>query len=145
MGAVSDVWAFGIMLFEALAGKHPLSDIHRLTADEIVEKVGSAKVGGVEGGTQVVRYRLTTKLSVVSFQYGEEKLAPLQTKGAAPGGSIEGKRVHHREHREEQKAIRRENSHAYKPRVAAPGGAPAMAALQRIYRGKSKGKRKPQV
>jgi hypothetical protein len=86
--------------------------------------------------------------SVVSFQYGEEKLAPLQTKGAAPGGSIEGKRVHHREHREhreEQKAIRRENSHAYKPRVAAPGGAPAMAAYSASTEAKAKAREKPQV
>jgi hypothetical protein len=110
-----------------------------------VEKVGSAEVGGVEGGTQVVSCRLTTKFSVVSFQYGEEKLAPLQTKGAAPGGSIKGKRVHHREHREEQKAIRRENSHAYKPRCAAPGGAPAMAAYSASTEAKAKAREKPQV
>jgi serine/threonine protein kinase len=38
-GAVSDIWAFGIMLFEALTGEHPIPESHGLRAVELVEKL----------------------------------------------------------------------------------------------------------
>jgi serine/threonine protein kinase len=39
MGIVSDIWAFGVMLFEVLTGEHPLPGVRDLRAHEIIEKV----------------------------------------------------------------------------------------------------------
>jgi serine/threonine protein kinase len=40
MGIVSDVWAFGIMLFEALTGRHPLLEPQvRRTQEQIADRV----------------------------------------------------------------------------------------------------------
>jgi len=39
MGVVSDVWAFGIMLFEAITGQHPLIDIITRGSDEIMSAI----------------------------------------------------------------------------------------------------------
>jgi serine/threonine-protein kinase len=39
MGIVSDIWAFGVMLFEVLTGEHPLPGVRDLRAHEIIEQV----------------------------------------------------------------------------------------------------------
>src|SRR5262249_12031127 len=44
MRIVSDVWAFGIMLFEALTGKRPLSGIRSLNANQIIERIKNVEL-----------------------------------------------------------------------------------------------------
>lgn len=39
MGSVSDVWAFGVMLFEAITGRHPIEDVISLRPKEILREV----------------------------------------------------------------------------------------------------------
>jgi serine/threonine protein kinase len=39
MGAISDVWAFGVMLFEAITGAHPIPDHRELGPKEIISRV----------------------------------------------------------------------------------------------------------
>jgi eukaryotic-like serine/threonine-protein kinase len=39
MGTISDVWAFGVMLFEAITGEHPIPDHRELGSREIVSRV----------------------------------------------------------------------------------------------------------
>jgi len=39
MGAVSDVWAFGVMLFEAMTGEHPIPEHRNLGPREIISRV----------------------------------------------------------------------------------------------------------
>jgi serine/threonine protein kinase len=39
MGAVSDVWAFGVMLFEAMTGEHPLPEHRNLGPKEIIARI----------------------------------------------------------------------------------------------------------
>jgi serine/threonine protein kinase len=39
MGAVSDVWAFGVMLFEAMTGEHPIPEHRNLGPREIAYRV----------------------------------------------------------------------------------------------------------
>jgi serine/threonine-protein kinase len=39
MGAVSDVWAFGVMLFEAITGEHPIPEHRNLGLKEIISRV----------------------------------------------------------------------------------------------------------
>ena len=39
MGAISDVWAFGVMLFEAITGAHPIPDHRELRPREIISRV----------------------------------------------------------------------------------------------------------
>jgi len=44
MGIVSDIWAFGVMLFEVLTGEHPLPGVRDLRAHEIIETVKDAEL-----------------------------------------------------------------------------------------------------
>lgn len=39
MGAVSDVWAFGVMLFEAITGRHPIEDVRSLRPEQILGRI----------------------------------------------------------------------------------------------------------
>jgi serine/threonine protein kinase len=39
MGAISDVWAFGVMLFEAVTGQHPIPEHRNLGPLEITRRV----------------------------------------------------------------------------------------------------------
>ena len=39
MGIVSDIWAFGVMLFEVLTGEHPLPGVRDLRGHEIIERM----------------------------------------------------------------------------------------------------------
>lgn len=39
MGCISDVWAFGIMLFEAITGRHPIENVHILGPNQIMRRV----------------------------------------------------------------------------------------------------------
>ena len=39
MGAASDVWAFGVMLFEAITGRHPIENVGALRPHEILHRV----------------------------------------------------------------------------------------------------------
>jgi eukaryotic-like serine/threonine-protein kinase len=39
MGALSDVWAFGVMLFEAITGEHPIPEHRELGSREIISRV----------------------------------------------------------------------------------------------------------
>lgn len=41
MGVVSDVWAFGLMLFEALTGRHPIENLRMLRVQEIALQMSS--------------------------------------------------------------------------------------------------------
>lgn len=43
MGVASDVWAFGIMLFEAITGHHPIGDLSSLSPLEIRHRMVSAR------------------------------------------------------------------------------------------------------
>lgn len=39
MGAVSDIWAFGIMLFEAITGRHPIENVNSLRPPQIFRRI----------------------------------------------------------------------------------------------------------